>query len=182
MVLMQAANDRIKARKGPATNLEMVQEKTWHNMAVEDIMIDLQASAETGLTAAQAAERLNIFGSNELFGESTLSWFQVLISNLLNPMNFILLVALIVSCTFNDWPDVVVLALVILTNTGVGFKQEYSSEKTIEALKKLSSPVAKIKRDGIVDIKPCPTVVPGKYCLLKSRRYCVRRGGINHSC
>ncbi len=158
----------------------MTKEKTWHNIPLTDIISNLKVNVDTGLTADQAVERLNIYGPNELFGDSSLSWFQVLISNLLNPMNFILLVALIVSCSFNDWPDVVVLALVIITNTGVGFKQEYSSEKTIEALKKLSSPVAKIKRDGIVDIKPCPTVVPGKARLLSYRRYCVRRRRLHH--
>ena len=115
-----------------------------------------------GLPAAQAVERLTTYGPNELFATSSLSWVQVFISNLLNPMNFILMVGLVIAAVFRDWPDVAVLGIVIVTNTLIGFKQEYSSEKTIEALKKLSSPVAKVKRDGLVDIIACPNVVPGK--------------------
>jgi Na+-exporting ATPase len=135
--------------------------ETWHCLSSEDVIKMLKVNYSTGLLAAEATERLVQNGPNVLFAASSLSWVQVLISNLLNPMNFILLVALIISCAFQDWPDVGVLAIVIFTNTLIGFKQEYSSEKTIEALKKLSSPVAKVKRDGIVDIIACPTVVPG---------------------
>jgi magnesium-transporting ATPase (P-type) len=135
--------------------------KTWHDVPSEECIKLLKSNYSTGLSAAEATERLTTYGPNELFAASSLSWIKVLISNLLNPMNFILLVALIISCVFKDWPDVGVLAIVIFTNTLIGFKQEYSSEKTIEALKKLSSPVAKVKRDGIVDIISCPNVVPG---------------------
>lgn len=134
---------------------------TWHDLPAEECIKTLKVNYDTGISAAEAAERLASYGPNELFVASSLSWIQVLISNLLNPMNFILMVALVIAAVFQDYPDVGVLAIVIVTNTLIGFKQEYSSEKTIEALKKLSSPVAKVKRDGIVDIIACPSVVPG---------------------
>jgi magnesium-transporting ATPase (P-type) len=142
---------------------------TWHDKSAIDCIENLKTNIDKGLSAIEVGERLEIYGPNELFAASSLSWVQVLISNLFNPMNFILMAGLVISSVFNDWPDVGVLAVVIITNTLIGFKQEYSSEKTIEALKKLSSPVAKVKRDGIVDIIACPTVVPGKIFNTKKR-------------
>lgn len=157
----------------------MTTNKTWHDITKEECIKLINVDYLTGLSAAQAAERIAIYGPNELFANSSLSWVQVLISNLLNPMNFILLVGLIISCVFKDWPDAGVLGIVIVTNTLIGFKQEYSSEKTIEALKKLSSPVAKVKRDGIVDIISCPTVVPGIFLyVIKGDIVFVEEGSI----
>jgi magnesium-transporting ATPase (P-type) len=79
-------------------------------------------------------------------------------------MNFILFIALVFSAAvLQDWVEVGILAFVIVTNTGIGFVQEYRSEKTMEALKKMSSPIAKVKRNGNVDIIVCGDVVPGTF-------------------
>ena len=125
------------------------QNQTWHNISGEEAISLLKVNYDSGLTASVAAERLISYGPNELYGASSLSWFQVLVSNFLNPMNFILFGGMVLTAIFRDWPDMGVLAIVIITNTLIGFKQEYGSEKTMEALKKMSSPVAKVKRDGL---------------------------------
>ena len=136
----------------------------WHQKNADLIAQELKSSPQTGLTATEAATRLAIHGPNELFGNSGPSAFKVFIANLINPMNFILFVALVFSAAvLQDWAEVGILAAVIATNTAIGFQQEFRSEKTMEALKKLSSPIAKVKRDGNVGIIVCGDVVPGTF-------------------
>eukprot|EP01137_Pigoraptor_chileana_P000456 Opistho-2@36690 len=82
-------------------------------------------------------------------------------------MNFILLIAFGVSVGVGDYAEATVVAIVIVTNTIIGFFQEYRSERTMEALRKLSSPTARILRDGELAIDLAPEIVPGDIIYLE---------------
>ena len=135
--------------------------RLWHQKTESQVAEALKTQVD-GLSTQEASTRLLQFGPNELFGNSGPSAWKVFLANLFNAMNFILFVALVFSAAvLYDWVEVGILAFVIVTNTGIGFIQEYRSEKTMEALKKMSSPIAKVKRNGNVDIIVCGDVVPG---------------------
>jgi magnesium-transporting ATPase (P-type) len=141
------------------TSLEA--KRDWHQMAVTDVTTRLNTSLQ-GLTTEEAKQRLLQYGPNELFGNAGISPLKLLVANLFNAMNFIIFIAVVFSgAVLYDWIKVGILVFVIILNTGIGFVQEFRSEKTMEALKKMSSPIAKVKRNDNVDIIVCGDVVPG---------------------
>ncbi|KNE72470.1 potassium/sodium efflux P-type ATPase, fungal-type [Allomyces macrogynus ATCC 38327] len=136
-----------------------------HDLATVARMLDTDLAV--GLTENEAAHRLVEFGPNDLGGDNGPSAWRVLISNLVNPMNGILAVALAIALIARDWVEGAVLVVVILTNTLLGFRQEYKSEKTMEALRKLASPTAMVIRGGMAPtLIAAPLLVPGDLVLL----------------
>jgi len=133
----------------------------YHLLSIEETKSLLHTDITAGLTQDEANERLQRVGANELYGSSGTSTMKVFLSNLFNSMNIVLLIALIVSLCVQDWVEGIVLAVVICTNTGIGFFQEFKSEKTMEALKKMSSPTARVLRNHEINVVPCREVVPG---------------------
>jgi potassium/sodium efflux P-type ATPase len=139
----------------------------YHLLTADETKSLLHTDITAGLTQDEASERLQRVGANELYGSSGTSTLKVFLSNLFNSMNIVLLIALIVSLVVNDWVEGIVLAVVIITNTGIGFFQEFKSEKTMEALKKMSSPTARVLRNHEVNVVPCREVVPGDIVYLE---------------
>lgn len=79
-----------------------------------------------------------------------------------------LLTATIVSFAIKDWIEAGVLVAVIVLNVSIGFFQERSAEKKMNALRELSSPSASVLRDGKIDVIPSAEVVPGDVVILKT--------------
>ncbi|KAI8909256.1 hypothetical protein DFJ77DRAFT_512965 [Powellomyces hirtus] len=136
-------------------------------LSFQDVADHLKTDIEQGLDRDEATNRLATYGENILGRDGGVSIFKVLLSNIINPMNFVLLLALALSCIVKDWTQAVVLAIVIATNSGIGFAQEYSSENTMAALKKLSAPTATIIRSGKLDTVPGSQVVPGDIVVVE---------------
>ncbi|KAJ3088585.1 hypothetical protein HK102_008420, partial [Quaeritorhiza haematococci] len=139
--------------------INMIQD--WHAMTVEEVARFFQTDIQKGLLDSEAANRLKEHGPNELTGSSGTSAIQVLMENAFNAMNGVLLAALVLGIVIQDWPKTVILALVMATNTLVGFYQEYRSEKTMEALRKMASPTARAVRNREIKIVQSREVVPG---------------------
>ena len=128
----------------------------------------LQTNVETGLTNEEAKRRLELYGENKLQEKAKKTWFQIFLEQLNNPMIFVLFGAILVTIVvsiydtivyikagnaFNileagDWPDVIIILMVILLNATIGTVQEVKAQTSLEALKKLSSPETTVIRDG----------------------------------
>ena len=137
-----------------------------------EVLQEFQADDKTGLNETQAGERFLKYGPNELGGNTGPSIWKVLFSNTFNSMNLIILIALIVSVSVLDWIKFTVLLFVIITNSGIGFIQEYKSEKTMDALRKLSSPTAFVLRNKDWIHIIAKEVVPGDLVKIKSGDVC----------
>ncbi|KAI8800512.1 Na P-type ATPase [Cladochytrium replicatum] len=132
-----------------------------HVLDAESAIEELSTDPTYGLSSNEAAIRLEKYGQNELFGDSGIQVWKILFNNFFNPMNAVLVAALIFGAVSQDIGKSVVLSFVILTNALIGFYQEYRSEQTMEALRNMSAPTARVARDGKVDIVPASTVVVG---------------------
>lgn len=109
-----------------------------------------QVDAAAGLPAVEVEKRRHVFGRNALKGHKTVHPAVLFLKHLLNVMSIILLIAMSLSLAVQEWVEAGVLAFVVVANAIVGFIQEYSSEKTMQALRRMSSPMARVLRGGHV--------------------------------
>lgn len=113
-----------------------------------------QVDHKTGLVAAEVERRRQIYGRNALKGHKTIHPAILFLKHLVNVMSIILFIAMGLSLAVQEWVEAGVLAFVIVANAVVGFLQEHGSEKTMQALRRLSSPVARVLRGGhIVEVR-----------------------------
>lgn len=134
----------------------------------EKVLKDLDTHPVRGLSAAEAATRLAAHGPNELQETISRPAWKMLLAQFVEPMILILLAAAVLSFLLGDYIEGgAILAIVILFGI-LGFIQEYRAEKAIAALKQLSSPVVRVRRDGGLREIPARELVPGDIVLLES--------------
>eukprot|EP00741_Cyanophora_paradoxa_P009820 tig00000147_g9513.t1 len=122
---------------------------------------------EQGLTNEEAAARLAKFGPNKLKGSGSFNALKLLFEHLTAPFILILYTALVISAVAHGTVDAVVIGLVIVVNVSIGYVQEFRSEKTLAALKKTTSPSARVLRGGREKEISTDHVVPGDIVLLE---------------
>ena len=128
--------------------------------SIEECEKELKTSCEKGLTAEEAKIRLERNGKNALDEGKKKSIFSIFLSQLNDPMIYILFVAIIISVSLKEISDAIIIVAVVLLNGIIGTVQESKAEKALEALKKMSSPSCVVIRDGrLVEIKAEELVV-----------------------
>ena len=147
----------------------------------KEVLQELNSNVEQGLTSQEAGERLVKYGFNKLPEKKKTPLFLVFLSQFNDPMIFILLAAALLSVAisiFNtvkngesfDFADPVIIMGVCVLNAIIGTVQENKAEKSLEALKKMSSPTCVVRRDGkLVELK-AEELVPGDIVILEEGR------------
>jgi Ca2+-transporting ATPase len=139
----------------------------WYNLDTRETLEKL-SSAQTGISAAEAARRLEEFGPNELQAAKKISPWAIFFAQFKNLLIIILLVAVALSAVLGEWVDAVVIFIIIVFAAGLGFLQEYRAEKSLEALKKLAAPTATVLRDGEQTEIAARELVPGDVFLIQT--------------
>ena len=145
---------------------ELPLDKSWHSMDVEQVLTELSASAQ-GLTNEEAKARFEKFGPNEIRREGKISPFKIFINQFTNILIVILLIATFLSIVIGEAIDAIVILIIVIFCTLLGFVQEYRAEKALEALKKMVSPTTTVLREGKEIEVPTREVVPGDILLLR---------------
>jgi len=125
-------------------------------------------SSEKGLTTDEAKKRLQEFGYNELQKEKKLTALTIFISQFKNALILLLIFAGFLSLLLGERIESMAIFGIVLLNAMLGFVQEYRAEKAIEALERISAPIAKVMRDGTEQKIPLREVVPGDILLLEA--------------
>ena len=141
---------------------------TWFCMEAEDVLFTLETNPGQGLTQAEAQRRLVEYGPNELIERDRKSPWRILWEQLIAIMVVILIIAAVISALLGDYIDAVAIMVIVVLNAILGFTQEYRAEKAIAALKKLSVPTVKVRRDGQVQEISTRDLVPGDIVLLEA--------------
>lgn len=150
-----------------STTKEPAENVPYHTLDHDEVLSRLE-SAKNGLTSAEAAQRLERYGKNMLQETKTKSLLAKFIEQFKNVMIFILLAAAILSGILGEWTDTIIILLVVILNAVLGVIQENKAEQALEALKSMSSPMARIRRDGqVMEIKS-EELVPGDIVLLEA--------------
>lgn len=118
-------------------------------------------SVEHGLTTAEVERRRQQFGSNQLAEAPPVPLWQKLIGQFKELVIWILIVAAIIAGAMGEWDDTAVILAIVLVNGIIGFLQEEKAGRALAALRKLSSPMAKVIRDGVLHLVPASELVPG---------------------
>ncbi|MDE6658128.1 MAG: cation-translocating P-type ATPase, partial [Oscillospiraceae bacterium] len=113
-----------------------------------------------GLTSAQANELQKKHGSNTLVQVKKTSAIKIFFSQFKDAMVLILLVATGISALLGEWTDAITIVVIVLLNAILGFIQEYRTEKTLEALRNMTAPTAKVWRDDKLQEIPAENLVP----------------------
>lgn len=131
----------------------------------------LATNLDTGLTEREAEKRLQTYGKNLLLEDGKKSIVKIFFSQINEPMIYILLAASLISVFLKEFADAIIIMVVVLLNAIIGTIQEAKAEKVLASLKKLSSPTAMIKRDGVIKVIKAEDVVPGDLMYLEAGRY-----------
>ncbi len=143
----------------------MYEQKT-----VSQVLSLMEVDPKEGLSMEDAAVRLGKYGTNTFAEKKPKTKLQKFFSQLNDPLIYILLVAVVISLFLKEFGDASIIMAVILLNAVIGVVQESKAEKSLEALKKLSSPVALVKRDGLFVEVPAGELVPGDIVVLEAGR------------
>jgi Ca2+-transporting ATPase len=126
------------------------------------------AVALAGLTIDEAHSRLAAVGANEIRRGPRPSRVRMLARQFASPLIWLLLVAAGVSAALSEVADAIAIAFIVVVNAVVGFFQEHRAENALEALRTLTAPRARVRRDSRQMIIPAAEVVPGDLLLLEA--------------
>ena len=150
---------------------------TYFNRSPQEAL-EAIGSTSGGLTTGKAEEKLKEFGPNALAEGKTKSPFVVFLEQFKDLLVVILLIAAGISFISGERGSTIVILIVLLLNAVLGTVQHFKAEKSLAALKALSSPAAKVLRNGTTVQIPSKEVVPGDVVLLEAGDLVVADGRI----
>ncbi len=151
-------------------------EKNWFSKEANQIAEELKTNINEGLTNSQVEEKRNEFGFNELKAKKKKSLFVKFLEQFKDFMIIVLIIAAIISGIVGYMEgegvtDSIIILIVVIVNAIIGVVQESKAEKSLEALQKLSSHVAKVIRNGKIEIVASRELVPGDIVVLDTGDY-----------
>ncbi len=149
----------------------------WHTMQLGEILRKLKSDLNTGLREEQVKKIREKVGENKLVEDKKEGLFIKFIKQFNDFMIIILIAAAVLSAIMayiegtSDYLDSIIILFIVILNAIMGVVQEAKAEKSLEALKKMSAPTAKVKRDGVIKIIPSTEIVPGDYIIIETGSY-----------
>ena len=149
----------------------------WHTMQIGEILQRLKTDLNTGLKEEQVEKIREVYGKNELKKEKKEGFAIKFIKQFNDFMIIVLILAAAISAIIsymqgiNDYLDSIIIIAIVVLNAIMGVIQEEKAEKSLEALKKMSAPKTKVKRDGIIKTIPSSELVPGDYIIIETGNF-----------
>lgn len=149
----------------------------WHSCSVEEIAKNLKTNINIGLSDDEAQKRFERYGPNNLKEKKKESIFVKFLKQFNDFMIITLIIAAIISAVVSklngeaDYIDSIIIVAIVIFNAIMGLVQEQKAEKSLEALKKMTAPNAKVRRNGRVQEIDATLVVPGDIVILEAGNY-----------
>ena len=152
-------------------------EPTFYDRTTDQVL-DAVGASPTGLSSAEAEQRLQKFGKNALAEAKKKSVPVVFLEQFKDLLVIILIIAAIISMLSSNIESTIVIFAVLILNAILGTVQHFKAEKSLESLKAMSSPTAKVIRDNTKTIIPSAQLVPGDIVELEAGDMVVADGRI----
>jgi P-type Ca2+ transporter type 2C len=140
----------------------------WFEMESQQVLEALDVKAENGLSSDEALVRRGKYGANELVDRGMKSPWKILLEQFTGLMIIILIIAAVISILLGETTDAIAILVIVILNAVLGFSQEYSAEKAMAALKKLSVPKVRVRRSQKVQEIQAQDLVPGDIVLIEA--------------
>lgn len=128
----------------------------------------MEAKHHNGLSDNEARKRFDKHGPNSITSKKRISPIRILFDQFTDFMVLILLVSTAISMFMGEMTEALTIIAIVIVNAIMGFVQEYRTEKTMEALKGLAAPTARVIRSGKSVTIPAEQIVPGDLILLEA--------------
>ena len=153
-----------------------MEKQKWYKVSVEETCKILNTNLEKGLSESEVNKKIEEFGYNELRQQKKRSFLEKFLEQFKDFMIIVLIFAALVSGAVGIMEnhgigDSIIILLIVIVNAIIGVLQENKAEKSLEALKKLSSHTAKVLRDGVIVVLPARELVPGDIIILETGDY-----------
>lgn len=142
----------------------------YYQRNINDTCLRTETNQNAGLSQEEAKKRYQENGPNALIEKKSKTKISMFLSQLKDTMIYILFAAATVSAILGEYSDAVIILIVVLLNATIGMIQESKAEQALDALKKLSSPFAVVKRDRKVMEIPANELVIGDVVILEAGR------------
>ena len=149
----------------------------WYTLSTKEVEKQMQTNIEFGLNEKQVEDKQNRFGLNKLEEKKKESIVIKFIKQFNDFMIIILIIASIISAVVarlegsNDYFDSIIIIAIVVFNAIMGLVQEAKAEKSLEALKKMTAPTCRVKRNGKISTIKSEQIVPGDIVLLEAGNY-----------
>lgn len=142
-----------------------------YSKKIEEILDNFNTDPNNGLTSEEVQNRREKYGLNKLITQKKQTLLQMLISQINDILIYILIGSAIISAIVGEISDSIIIAIIIILNAVIGVIQESKAEKSLEALKSLSTPKAIVKRNGELKEISSEEIVPGDIVVIDAGRY-----------
>ena len=149
----------------------------WQSFNINEVARKLRTNIGQGLSKEEAESRHNKHGPNKLDEQKKENLLVRFIKQFKDFMIIILLVAAVISAGIsfvqgeNDYIDSIIIVTIVVLNAIMGLIQEAKAEKSLEALKDMSAPVARVRRNGRIATVKGTEIVPGDIVLLEAGNF-----------
>ena len=140
----------------------------WHRLETQEAVRQIKSDEQNGLTAAEAARRMAENGPNELVERGKKSPWKILLEQFTGIMVVMLIISAVVSYILGETVDALVIMIIVVLNSVLGFTQEYRAEQAMAALKRMAVPHVRVRREGHIKEVMAHELVPGDIVLLET--------------
>lgn len=128
----------------------------------------LEVYVMDGLSSQEAKRRIRKYGLNQIKKKKVISPFKIFLLQFNDFIIWVLIAATIISGVMGEKADAITIFIIIVMNAVLGFIQEYKTERSLEALKELAAPTAKVIRDGKAEVINAEYLTIGDTVILES--------------
>jgi P-type Ca2+ transporter type 2C len=154
--------------QGLTVNQARSSQVDWYWLPLGEIEARLDTALASGLTQAEVKRRLAQYGANEVQDNDGPSRWQILVGQLTGVMTVVLVAAAVISVVLGDILDALVILAIVVLNAALGYSQEYRAEQSMAALKRMSAPTVRVRREHHVREVSARDLVAGDVVLLET--------------
>jgi Ca2+-transporting ATPase len=142
--------------------------KKYYQQSIDEVVKYSETDLKTGLSSSEVKKRLDEIGPNQLEEKKGRTPWDMFLGQFKDVLVLILLISALVAFILGEVSDAIVIAIILILNATLGVVQEYKAEKSLAALKKMTTTNALVIRDGKQTRIKATQLVPGDIVLLES--------------